>query len=721
MGYANLTDPNYRLKTDNSTGKVTGIISPKGDNASFALTLEQIERGAISPAGSDAAGNIYTSNGSLFNTNPNLPDYTDNYGFRHIGGGGGYPKGKMGGLSQILSGEVIPIYEDVQPGDPIIFGFSTVSQYTETGNLSGAIWQIGIEVFDGSGNIIADPAGGKISPAYFIPFNTPVTANMTPEDIPTTSTITAVFNSTVGVAQFVWYATSFIKAGSFIVRNLWAKNGANYGATNDMRFKLNVPKSYYIGNFLFLDANSTNYNNNTLALFTDGSITGMSDSVRNSQVNTLIDGSTLSNYGQFQENFAHIPTTYVLHYSNRVAVASIGNSRDQLGGSTDCLPFDQSYTFGITGKLVGEKYPVLNLSAFNDRFSYWFSNPTWNAVRRSCLQFATHVFLPDATNDINANPGNPLQLVSDYQNFWNIAELQGKGAFAATQMVVSPSSSINTSNFGTLSIGSVGDGAGTTRRVYNELIKSDPRYLKVYDVDLLTRSKNDFSRLKVPSNARAVVGSMAVLGAGGVANAPFTITAVSYSYTSGNYAFITFTVSEDPRLYITINDYVAVASVNPTGYNTQYLVSGITSTTITVISYRLTTPGAYVSGGTLLPLKSTITLDNGYSFTSDDLNMPIGSVNMGGSGSLAIRIIDKILSPSKATIRTQNSTVSFSGETMFIGAYYMSNFLGAYTGNIDQLHISRYTYQLLPCIGERGIMSPGNADNSFWKNRLLLT
>ena len=183
-----------------------------------------------------------------------------------MGGNGGFPKSKQGGSSQGLSRAVVPIYQDVAAGQKIVFGFATTADYQESSNLNNAVWQVGVEAY---------PMAGTITPAYFIPHDQNV-ASSTPENgVPETTTITGTFDNSKKDAQFVWTAPAFIKAGSFLSVWIWAKNGFGVTAANDMGDKSRIPASQYFGDFFFLDQNSTNYNNNTLALFTDGSITGL--------------------------------------------------------------------------------------------------------------------------------------------------------------------------------------------------------------------------------------------------------------------------------------------------------------------------------------------------------------------------------------------------------------------------------------------------------------
>ena len=63
MGYANLTDPNYRLKT-NTFGQVVDILAPGGSGASFALSAaQQANTNVVGPAGV-GNGKIYDENGN---------------------------------------------------------------------------------------------------------------------------------------------------------------------------------------------------------------------------------------------------------------------------------------------------------------------------------------------------------------------------------------------------------------------------------------------------------------------------------------------------------------------------------------------------------------------------------------------------------------------------------------------------------------------------------
>jgi hypothetical protein len=77
-----------------------------------------------------------------------------------------------------------------------------------------------------------------------------------------------------------------------------------------------------------------------------------------------------------------------------------------------------------------------------------------------------------------------------------------------------------------------------------------------------------------------------------------TITGATWANTSGGQA--TFTVGTNLTSDLSAGDIVTVTGINPTGYNGAWAVVSVSSSTVVVTLPAASTPGSYVSGGSIV-------------------------------------------------------------------------------------------------------------------------
>lgn len=636
-------------------------------------------------AGVDSNGGIYYEDGEKVYTG-DIPEYTTESSWRNMMGNTSFGRDRQGGAVQAVPKCVIPVYCDIPAGTKVVFGFFARASNIETGSLNGATWQVGVQLAG---------EGATFSPAYAIPEGTPVLSSTPYDGVPVTTTLTKTWSSSNADGQFVWTVPADIKAGSFLEMYIWCKNGFMRTSSNDIEFKNRIPFGSYVGEGFAYDANAANYNNNTMALFTDGSITGMTQSARESLTNSMMNGNA-GTFSPAGREYWHVAPSYMLVFNNKAAPAALGNSKDQKGGSSNATIYDQSYTYGYAGNLLGRKFPLMSLSAANDKFSDWVLNPSYNAVRRRALQYATHVHMCDWENDIGTYAGDTATLSTNYDLFFALPELQGK-IFTTNTVppIVNAAPANPPSDYG-ITQGSMFPSTAASRFWINNKILTDPRYVKVYDVNSLLSSRFSKNRLRIPRNARSVVGSAAARGA-------FTVTNAVWDSTGGGQ--ITYTVSSDPTNVVFPNSYVEITGVTPSAFNVFAQVKSVTSTTIVVEYFAASSIGTYTSGGSLVTFDIVITLTKG-SFKESDVALNIASANMGGAASWLYREIYEVLSPTTAVIRVRNFTAIGAGEVFYIGGAYLTNWEGSFPSSYDTIHQSRaHTRYMDRHLGERGLFN----------------
>lgn len=120
-----------------------------------------------------------------------------------------------------------------------------------------------------------------------------------------------------------------------------------------------------------------------------------------------------------------------------------------------------------------------------------------------------------------------------------------------------------------------------------------------------------------------------------------TISAATWAATSGGQA--TFTVGTNLTSNLSAGDIVTVTGVNPAGYNGAWVVVSVSSTQVVVTLAAASTPGAYVSGGSIvgdggaLPVK-ILRANVGNSMTVS-YNSATGFANWNKTGSAAVILI----------------------------------------------------------------------------------
>lgn len=122
---------------------------------------------------------------------------------------------------------------------------------------------------------------------------------------------------------------------------------------------------------------------------------------------------------------------------------------------------------------------------------------------------------------------------------------------------------------------------------------------------------------------------------------PVTITGATWANTSGGQA--TYTVSTDLTSDLAAGDIIDISGIDPAGYNGEWGVVSVSSTTVVVSLPAAATPGSYVSGGSIaaaggaLPCK-VIEFDTTNSMTVN-FNAATGFLTWNRQGSAAVILI----------------------------------------------------------------------------------
>jgi hypothetical protein len=463
--YVSNTDANVDVIVDSATQAVVGLRNRKtGDESYFPRVT--------------ASGDLVDQDGGLIYSanNGSIPNYTPFSSLRHVSGDSCYPISKQGGSQQAISRHWVPIYADIEAGDTVQFSIKKTGDYQESFNLNGATWQIGME---------HPLTKGTLTPCYW-----------------DTGLLTKTFGPDKNTEYLTFTAPHAIRRGSFISFWIWAKNGFGMNISGDIAYRNQTgAASTFNGDLFRRDSNSTNYNNNTLALFTEGGITGMSDATRNALTNDFT--STFANTVDY---YWHIGIHSVQAVSNIPAIASIGDSTDARGGSQFSISSDNSKTYGVAGKALGRKFPVMNLSGANGRFAYWVDNPANSAIRAEDLQWCTHVAFTSGINDCNDFGANGTGYVAKAIEFMNLPIFEGKGWIGFTIAPFSTSTTVSSDFMTTLANSFTS--THVSRNYHNDFIMNSGRFDAVYDINTIVESPVQLGKYRIPSNARTVVGSM---------------------------------------------------------------------------------------------------------------------------------------------------------------------------------------------------------------------
>lgn len=444
--------PNSPFLYDDTSGDIVGIKDPDGSEKFFSTT---------------APYDAYTGV---------MPSRTSTSSLRHVSGDSCYPVSKQGGSQQAISRHWVPIYANIPAGSSVQFSIKKTGDYQESFNLSGATWQIGVEHPLDKGTLI---------PAYW-----------------DTGLLTKTFGSDKATEYLTFRTTRDIRVGSFISFWIWAKNGFGVNYSGDIAYRNQTgAASLFDGDLFRRDTNTTNYNNNTLALFTEGGITGMSDATRNALTNDFT--TSFANTTQY---YWHIGIHSVQAVSDIPAIADIGDSTCSRGGSQFAISSDGSKTYGIAGRTLGRKFPVMSLSGANGRFARWVNNPSEVAVRSDDLRWCTHVAFTNGINDCNDFNADGTGYVAKAIEFMNLSIFAGKDWIGFTLPPFSSGTSVSSDFMTTLANSFT---ATVVARLYhNNFVMNSGLFDVKYDVNKLIESPVQLGKMRIPSGARSVVGTM---------------------------------------------------------------------------------------------------------------------------------------------------------------------------------------------------------------------
>ena len=410
-----------------------------------------------------------------------LPDRTPTKSLRNIAGNSIYGKSKQGGTNtQYWARQVVPIYDTIKAGETVKIVLAKVSSYQEAtnGTLNNTPCQIGVEY---------PPLSGVITPAYF-----------------SNGALTKTFDSDPNDELLDFTPTIDIPAGAIVHVHVWHKNSIMVCESGDIRRKLNTAAaSTFIGDMFRRTTDATSYNNNSMALFTDsanGITAGMSDTTRNALTCDLL---------QVNGSYWHFGILGILKVSDIVSFASIGDSTDARAGSGNSNITDDSYTYGVSGRILGRRFPVLSCSGANDAIFRWVDIPGNTVIRRNRMQWVSHISLPMGRNDIPAftTDASVPGMLAKFDQFFAFPEFEGKPFVTYTLPIFNATSSAQSDHMTTLA-NSFSNG-GLARKEYNKYMKTKAGVIKTYDLEMLFNSPSAFYKLAIPTNARTVVGNVA--------------------------------------------------------------------------------------------------------------------------------------------------------------------------------------------------------------------
>lgn len=417
---------------------------------------------------------LQTSNAITNDTG--LPKRTIDYGWRNVGKNVAYGTDIQGGGQQWVFRAWGICEDDAKAGDTVKLIWSKAVNWTEKDvnnrTLAGATWQILVEYPPMSGNLI---------PAY----NTRMPNGL----------VTTTFDNGKGEEVWNWVTPKAIKAGTPAPVWIWTSNGF-INAPGSSRGKASGKAAgSYKGDFAFFVANTSGSH----ALYTEGNLVGLSTAAREA----LVNDST---------NSYHCAPFAIAMYTNKVSWLKFGDSNDQRGGSTYNGVIDESYTHGIGDRLLPVDAAVGEVSAANDgAIKGWVNLPAQNSARRDLIKYFTHGVFLHGTNDhgLFADPQTHAQMKASYDAFFEIAEIKKyiRGWVAITTPVYSVDAYSIPADFYTT--GSLSDASKTSARVvYNDIVRNDPRWLRLWDLAQYFESKDTNGRLTRPANARPVTASI---------------------------------------------------------------------------------------------------------------------------------------------------------------------------------------------------------------------
>jgi len=204
-------------------------------------------------------------------------------------------------------------------------------------------------------------------------------------------------------------------------------------------------------------------------------------------------------------NIYHIRPAAVIGLSTIDSPAGVGDSRSSRGEVDG--PSDISRRTGVAERSVGAAYPLLNLSAANDRLEYYVTGAaTDHAIRTNlAAQYATSAMLALGTNDYtNYVAGTFSTLQGYYNSFWNLPPWSTFKTDAKNFVATIPSANTGSRDqYSTLEGQSTSATSEAVRKLYNNMLLADVgvKYQKPFDVSTLYEDKVGTGIMKVSTKA----------------------------------------------------------------------------------------------------------------------------------------------------------------------------------------------------------------------------
>jgi len=215
-------------------------------------------------------------------------------------------------------------------------------------------------------------------------------------------------------------------------------------------------------------------------------------------------------------NIYHIRPAAIIGLSTIESPAGVGDSRSSRGEVDG--PSDISRRAGVAERSIGAAFPVLNLSAANDRLEYYVTNAaTDHAIRTNLAsQYATSAILALGTNDYtNYAAGTFSTLQGYYNSFWNLPPWSTFKTRAKNFVATIPSANTSSRDqYSTLEGQATSSTGEQVRSLYNRLLSSDIgiKYKKIFDVSTLYEDKITAGIMKVSNKAARNVTVSATAG-----------------------------------------------------------------------------------------------------------------------------------------------------------------------------------------------------------------